>query len=166
MLEYKCILKFPKNVVEELIKSTKQDIKTMEGLTSFNSLPTAMLFKPEEPFEGSLHFMYFPADASQLIHWHPSDRYLILLGDVEVYIAHSTSEISENPNDNLKKTVIPAYNLSCVRFPGQYWHSFSTSDQQGLGVIAFSFHNADYLNDDGIPENLMEELTVYWSDNG
>lgn len=132
-------------------------------LVTFDGFPTAMLFRPNEQFTGSLHYMFFPAEATQAFHYHPTSRYLLVLGDVDLTVLHSPSGPDANPNAHAIRAVIPAYSLTILRFPGQYWHSFRTAQPSGRGVMAFTFHENDEVADvSNVRDTLMEQETTFW----
>jgi hypothetical protein len=146
-----------------LSKALREHSEGRWRLSTFNDLPTAMLFRPNEEHEGSLHYMFFPASASQKFHYHPSARYLILIGDIDVHIHYSYADTNENPNLSESRILLPSYTLNAVRFRPNLWHRFETMGEEGLGVIAFSFHGDDNVNNTSeISDSLMEEITFFW----
>jgi hypothetical protein len=132
-------------------------------MTEFDGFPTAMLLRPATDFTGSLHYMFFPRRATQAFHYHPSSRYLLLLGDVDLSIHHSTAGPASDPRASEQVEVVQAGTLATLRFPAQYWHSFRTESTRGRGVLAFTFHE-----DDGIAsgetsrDDLMQQETTFW----
>ena len=148
-----------------LAKALKEQENGPWRLSTFNNLPTAMLFRPNEEHEGSLHYMFFPPSASQQFHYHPSARYLLLLGDVDVHIHYSYASKDENPNLSAENILIPRYMFTAIRFNACLWHRFETKSESGSGVIAFSFHGNDYVGDtSAVADNLMEEVTFFWGE--
>jgi hypothetical protein len=132
-------------------------------LTHFDGFPTAMLFRPTHGFTGSMHYMFFPARADQGFHHHPSSRYLLLLGDVDMAIHHSDAGPESDPHDSEQVAIIPAGTLGAVRFPAKYWHSFRTNSASGRGVMAFTFHEDDAIRPGQIvTDALMEQETTFW----
>lgn len=156
---------FPKDVVDQMLQAARASQEAGDApLDTFNGLPTLVVFRPTIEYPGSLHYMFFPPSAQQEFHYHPGERYLLLLGDVDLTIQHSNADIDtrENPGDTGSTVVLPACTAAAIRLKKETWHRFSTNGS-GIGVIAFTFHP-----DDG-PESrsralrgLMEELTVFW----
>jgi len=133
------------------------------GMSTFNGLPTAMLFRPNSEMEGSFHYMFFPSSAQQRFHYHPGSRYLVLLGDVDIHVHYSNVGKEECPYNDMNCIILPKHTLCVVRFKPYLWHRFETKDERGTGVMAFSFHGDDQLEDtENITDDLMEELTTFW----
>ena len=134
------------------------------ALTAFNGFPTAMLFRPGEVHSGSMHYMFFPARGRQKFHYHPGARCVVLLGDVDMRIRFSTADRDANPESTAQTRTVPALTLTAVRFAPFLWHCFETADDAGVGVLGLTFHDDDGVTDPpDITDELMEDLTVYWS---
>ena len=145
-----------------LVRALKAQRSGRWRLSTFNNLPTAMLFRPNSDHEGSFHYMFFPTPAGQRFHYHPGARYLILIGDVETHVDYSYAPTNEDPKLSSQRIVIPSHTFQVIRFKPCLWHRFETNDNDGLGVVAFSFHGKDDVADGSISDNLMEEVTFFW----
>jgi hypothetical protein len=132
-------------------------------LSTFSGFPTAMLLRPDRTYPGSLHYMFFPARACQEFHYHPGERYLVLIGDVDMHVHNSGVGQREDPTETPETLVVPANTLVAVRFPAYFWHSFETKSDFGLGVLALTFHNDDEIDAlSPVADDLMEDRTIYW----
>jgi hypothetical protein len=146
-----------------LVRASKEQQSGRWRVSTFNDLPTAMLFRPNDEHEGSLHYMFFPSPAGQLFHYHPAARYLLLIGDIDIHIDYSFAEENEDPSLSAQHLLIPSHTFTAVRFRPRLWHRFETKDNQGLGVLAFSFHGNDHVDDlSTVSDDLMEEVTIFW----
>jgi hypothetical protein len=135
------------------------------NLSTFDKNPTAMLFRPAAKMKGSLHYMFFPAPAAQRFHRHPGERYLLLLGDVDMHARYSLVGPNENPHLENTEIIIPRFHFAALRFPAEMWHQFETRNDGGTGVFAVSIHGDDGQDAPGsVGEGLMEELTTFWGD--
>lgn len=162
-MELRKLATFPKHVVDQILDAAKTSQETGNTpLDTFNGLPTLVVFRPTGEYPGSLHYMFFPPNAEQQFHYHPGERYLLLLGDVDLTVQHSTAGIHENPYHASSTTVLPACTAAAIRLTKEMWHRFSTAGT-GIGVIAFTFHPDDGAESrDRALQGLMEELTVFW----
>jgi hypothetical protein len=135
------------------------------ALTAFSGFPTAMVFRPDEVHSGSMHYMFFPAKGRQEFHHHPGARCVVLLGDVDMHIHFSTADHDANPESTAQTRTVPALTLTAVRFAPFLWHRFEAAGDAGVGVLGFTFHDDDGVADlPTVTDELMEDLTVYWSD--
>ncbi|HEV7390783.1 MAG TPA: hypothetical protein VGO08_03995 [Burkholderiales bacterium] len=165
-MELRELATFPPAIVDELLRAARTAHERGDTpVDTFNGLPTLVVFRPTSDHPGSLHYMFFPPGAEQQYHYHPGERYLLLIGDIDVIIQHSGAGIGDNPHETSNRTVLQAYTAGAIRLKKETWHKFATSNARGIGVIAFTFHP-----DDG-PESrelavsgLMEELTVFWQE--
>lgn len=157
------LLSLEEGPVEGLLRSCL-DAHDDPGLpmTSFNGFPTAMLLRPTAEQPGSLHYMFFPARASQEFHRHPGGRYILLVGDVPMHVHYSEAPPKENPADSCETLVIPARTFAGIRMPPEMWHRFETSSETGAGVFAITFHDDDEVDPTAVQDDLMEEATFYW----
>lgn len=164
-MELRTLATFPKGIVDQMLHAANSSQEAGDTpLDTFNGLPTLVVFRPTADYPGSLHYMFFPPNAQQQFHYHPGERYLLLLGDVDLTIQHSTATITENPNDASTTTVLPACTAAAIRLKKETWHRFSTNGT-GIGVIAFTFHPDDGPESrDRALRGLMEELTVFWQE--
>lgn len=161
-MEHQELFTFSATTVRSMIRSARKSIGKLPGLSSFNELPAAMIFPPAARHSGSLHVMYFPTPCGQRFHYHPGDRCLLLVGDVEVRVQHSEAGVESNPQPSSNTLHLRPLVLHSVRFPAFLWHRFSTVSETGSGVLAFSFHGDDQIEEtEVVSPNLMEELTVF-----
>jgi len=159
------ILRFtslPKPAATALVAHFVDHSDILADATFGESIPTRVLFAPERHFAASLHYMFFPQGTCQRFHWHPGGRHLLILGDTQLMIRFSSCGESEDPHLSAQTELIEANTMAFVRFPAGTWHEFSAPSDQGSGIIAFSFHDADDLISSA--SNLMDELTTFWPD--
>jgi hypothetical protein len=161
-MEISRLFRVPLPTIRTLMRNARASEAEIPGMTTFSGFPTAMIFAPSNSLAGSLHYMFFPTPAEQRAHRHPGDRYLLLLGDVDVHIAHCSFVSGEDdPRSRLETLVLKRGWLHAVRFPANHWHQFATVDPSGSGVLAFSFHGDDHIDLDQVSTGLMEELTFF-----
>lgn len=131
---------------------------------TFSGLPTQVLFPPGGDFFGSVHYMFFPKGTVQKLHRHPSPRYLLGFGDVDVRVHHGERE-DDGGKPVLSSAIAPAFTVSAIRFPARLWHYFEALDQEAQGAVFFSFHDRDEVDEAQAGNaGLMEELTEFWQD--
>lgn len=165
-MELITIATLPPPMTTDLLRALRNAQDTNSQLTTFNNLPTAMLFAPTAQYGASLHYMFFPAIARQRFHYHPRPRYLLLLGDTSVHVHYSAVPVTANPHQSARTLTIPPFVLSALRFEGNFWHAFETTGDAAIGVVAFSFHDNDQVTDlSTVSDHLMEELTTFWDSN-
>lgn len=153
----------PKPAATALVAHFADNSHILTDATFGETIPTRVLFAPEPCFAASLHYMFFPQGTRQRFHWHPGGRHLLILGDTELLIRYSSCSKSEDPHLSAQTELIEATTMAFVRFPAETWHEFSAPSDQGSGIIAFSFHDADDLISSG--PNLMDELTTFWPES-
>jgi len=145
------------NIIQEIIESLKTNIH----LTTFSDLPTLMLLQPKENLQSSFHYMHFPPNKKQIFHYHPSARYLLVLGDVDMHIHYNKCDLDSNPYNDFTTLTLPAFTLGIVRYEANVWHYFESSKGENKrGIVAFTFHDQDDIEE--IHDNLMEELTFFY----
>ena len=161
-MEFLSIFNIGEEPATAVVKAARQQQNSGNlTLSSFGNLPAAMLFAPNEQIRGSLHYMFFPPGKSQQFHYHPGDRYLVLVGDIDIRIKYSLAGPNDDPLLEAQEIVAPKNHICAMRFAANTWHMFSTLQEAGNGVVAFSFHGDDEISGDNLPGNLMEELTVF-----
>lgn len=164
-MEIRILTEQPLHAVREFVGRMKGIPQSDPNASTFSGLPTGVILPPTVQMDSSLHWMVFPPSSKQRFHYHPSSRYLIVLGDVDLKAHYSAASVDQNPHSDSRFCLIPALSLACIRFPGFYWHMFESADMDGLGIAAFSFHGKDDLEAlGGTPANMMEELTVFWGE--
>jgi len=133
-------------------------------LVHFEDQATTMLLRPDNLDRGSLHYMHFPAGSSQRLHYHPSVRYLIAIGDCDTTVTSGVLlEEGGDPHPRLRSVVLRAGVISALRITTHEWHRFEVSSDGDAGVIAFSVHGDDHLSDQQITSDLMLEVTTFWA---
>ena len=161
--EFREFLRMEPSAVDGILEACRaaHDDPTLP-LTTFSGFPTAMLFRPTVTQPGSLHYMFFPAKARQDFHYHPGGRYILLVGDVDVHVHHSTAAVNVDPRAEEQKLVVPAGTFAAIRMPAEMWHCFETKSDTGAGVFAITFHDDDEVDPNAVDDDLMEEATFYW----
>ena len=153
----------PEPAATALVAHFADHSDTLADTTFGGTIPTRVLFAPERWFPASLHYMFFPQGTCQRFHWHPGGRHLLILGDTQLMIRFSSCGESEDPHLSPQTELIEPATLAFVRFPAGAWHEFSAPSDQGSGIVAFSFHDADDLISSAA--NLMDELTTFWPES-
>ena len=146
----------------ELVSSWHGQIEKGQKLTKFSGLPTFPIFSPSNNFPGSLHYMRVLPGLHQGWHFHPGERYIILICDSEVYIKANTNPIlgEQSPEVGCQTFIVPENSICCVRFCSDVWHQFSTSET-GLGALAFTFHSDDETGGHADADLMVEKTTFF-----
>jgi hypothetical protein len=147
-----------------LERATKADKQPNWHTVAFEGYPTAMLLRPCEADSGSLHYMFFPAQAAQRFHYHPSVRYILIVGDVPINVQHSAAPIDKDPRPASKWTTFSPFSLNIARIPTHHWHRFIAEDSPGSGALAFTVHGDDGIPLEAVKDDLMTEVTVFFEE--
>lgn len=148
--------------VELLQRARKADNQPSWRTVEFEGYPTAMLLRPCEEDPGSLHYMFFPATAAQRFHYHPSVRFILIVGDVPVKVQHSAASIDADPRPVSEWTTFTPFSLNVARIPAHHWHRFVTEGGSDNGALAFTIHGDDEIPLDAIKDDLMTEVTIFF----
>lgn len=159
-MQLKTIITLHPAAVTSILAEVQDQTSTLTDTFFGEATPTRMLFAPESGFPASLHYMFFARGSRQQFHWHPGGRHLVILGDTALTIRTNPCDTRVNPYDSPVVHAIAPYTLAAIRLAGHTWHEFSACDEDGTGIVAFSFHDCDDLV--STSPTLMDELTTFW----
>lgn len=167
-MEATLLLAVNADLTRELIKTVllAQEVARHDVVIA-NGHPTMMLLAPTETQPGSMHYMYLPPGTYQKLHWHPSERVLLLLGDCPVVVRHNNVGTDEDPEQGCKERILAPYFVWAVRIDPRSWHCFVVNETEGKaarGIVAISFHGTDTIKLEDVTPGLMEKLTNYAGD--